>query len=86
MIDKVSGKVAYVVMSFGGFLGMGAEDHSIPWNKLTYDTNLGGFRTDITEQQVRGAPGFSRDRNYDWSDQTRERELYTYYGTRPYWE
>jgi hypothetical protein len=55
---------------------MGAEDHSIPWNKLTYDTNLGGFRTDITEQQLRGAPGFSRDRNYDWSDQNRERELY----------
>jgi len=86
MIDKISGKVAYAVMSFGGFLGMGAEDHSIPWNKLTYDTNLGGFRTDITEQQLRGAPGFSRDRNYDWSDQNRERELYTYYGTRPYWE
>jgi sporulation protein YlmC with PRC-barrel domain len=34
MIDKISGKVAYAVMSFGGFLGMGAEDHSIPWNKL----------------------------------------------------
>jgi len=50
MIDKLSEKVAYVVMSFGGFLGMGAEDHSIPWNKLTYDANLGGFRTDITEQ------------------------------------
>jgi hypothetical protein len=51
MIEKVSGRVAYAVMSFGGFLGIGAEEHSIPWNKLTYDTNLGGYRTDITEQQ-----------------------------------
>ena len=54
MIDKLSGRVAYAVMSFGGFLGMGAEEHSIPWGKLTYDTNLGGFRTDITSEQLQG--------------------------------
>ena len=86
MIEKVSGRVAYAVMSFGGFLGMGAEQHSIPWNKLTYDTNLGGYRTDITEQQLRGAPAFSRDANYDWSDRNRERELHSHYGARPYWD
>ena len=85
MIDKVSGQVAYAVMAFGGFLGMGTEQHSIPWNKLTYDTNLGGFRTDITEQQLRGAPAFSRDTNYDWSDRNRERELHDYYGSSYYW-
>src|SRR4030088_2364420 len=39
MIEKISGRVAYAVMSFGGFLGMGTEEHSVPWNKLTYDTN-----------------------------------------------
>src|SRR2546423_13479175 len=68
MIEKISGRVAYAVMSFGGFLGMGTEEHAIPWNKLTYDTNLGGYRTDITEQQLRGAPAFSRDRTYDWTE------------------
>lgn len=76
MIEKISGRVAYSVMSFGGFLGMGTEEHAIPWNKLTYDTRLGGYRTDITEQQLRGAPAFSRDRNYDWTDRSRERELH----------
>jgi hypothetical protein len=65
MIEKISGRVAYAVMSFGGFLGMGTEEHAVPWNKLTYDTNLGGYRTDITEQQLRGAPAFSRDSTYD---------------------
>jgi PRC-barrel domain len=54
MIEKISGKVAYAVMSFGGFLGLGEEEHAIPWNKLEYDTSLGGYRTDITEQQLRG--------------------------------
>jgi hypothetical protein len=85
MIDKFSGQVAYVVMSFGGFLGMGTEEHAIPWNKLTYDTSLEGFRTDITEQQLRGAPAYSRDPNYDWSDRNRERELHDYYGSSYYW-
>jgi len=85
MIEKISGRVAYSVMSFGGFLGMGTEDHAIPWNKLTYDTRLGGYRTDITEQQLRGAPAFSRDRNYDWTDRSRERELHDHYGAPYYW-
>jgi PRC-barrel domain len=79
MIEKVSGRVAYAVMSFGGFLGIGAEEHSIPWNKLTYDTHLGGYRTDIPEQQIRGAPDFSRDRDYDWNDLNRERELHSHF-------
>jgi sporulation protein YlmC with PRC-barrel domain len=85
MIDKMSGKVAYAVMSFGGFLGMGTEEHTIPWNKLKYDTSLGGYRTDITKEQLEGAPTFYRDRDYDWSDRERERGLYDYWGVPPYW-
>ena len=81
MIEKLSGRVAYAVMSFGGFMGIGADEHTVPWNKLTYDTNLGGYRTDITEDQLRGAPSFSRDRSYDWSDRNRERELHDYWRT-----
>ena len=56
MIEKIGGHVAYSVMAFGGFLGMGTEEHAIPWNKLTYDRRLGDYRTDITEQQLRAAP------------------------------
>src|SRR4051812_4602119 len=74
MIEKISGRVAYAVMSLGGFLGMGAEEHPVPWAKLNYDARLGGYRTDITEQQLRGAPNFARDPNYDWSDRDRERQ------------
>lgn len=85
MIDKVSGKVAYAVMSFGGFMGMGGDEHTIPWSKLNYDTSLGGYRTDITETQLRGAPAFSRERDYDWSDRERERELHDYWRAPFYW-
>jgi len=85
MIDKISGKVAYAVMSFGGFLGIGEEEHAIPWNKLDYDPELGGFRTDITEQQLVGAPKFYRERDYEWSDRARERELHDYWSAPYYW-
>ena len=43
MIDKKTGQVAYTVLSFGGFLGLGSEEYTLPWNKLDYDTNLSGF-------------------------------------------
>ena len=43
MIDKRSGKVAYAVMSFGGFLGMGEDYHPLPWSVLTYDTESRGL-------------------------------------------
>ena len=85
MIEKISGKVTYAVMSFGGFLGMGADEHTIPWNKLTYDTSLGGYRTDITEEQLRGAPSLSGDRDYDWKDRQREAELHDYWRSPYYW-
>ena len=31
MIEKMSGQVAYAVMSFGGFLGMAEEEHAVSW-------------------------------------------------------
>jgi PRC-barrel domain len=79
MIDKVTGKVAYAVMSFGGFLGIGDEHYPVPWPSLTYDTRLGGYRTAITEQQLRGAPKYRGD-EWDWQDSARGRKVYDYYG------
>jgi sporulation protein YlmC with PRC-barrel domain len=60
VIEKVSGHVIYAVTSFGGFLGLGSETHTIPWEQLHYDTTLGGYKTSITEDQLRKAPEFSR--------------------------
>jgi len=80
MIEKISGKVAYVVVSFGGLFGVEEDEHIIPWAKLNYDTSLGGYRTDITEEQVRGAPNFYRAEGYDWLDRDKERGLAEYYG------
>jgi len=85
MIDKLSGRVADTVASFGGFLGIGADEFTIPWNKLTYDPSLGGFRTDINPDQLKGSPTFYRENDYGWSDRQREQELFFYWGADPYW-
>jgi hypothetical protein len=56
MVDKHNGRVAYVVMSFGGFLGIGENYHPLPWAKLTYDTRLGGYVIDVDKDTLEGAP------------------------------
>ena len=84
MLDKVSGKVAYAVVSFGGFLGMGEDYYPMPWPSMKYDTNLGGYRVAITESQLKGAPKYNRSTHWDWSNRARDREVYDYYHT-PLW-
>jgi sporulation protein YlmC with PRC-barrel domain len=82
LIEKVSGRMVYVDVTFGGFLGLGIHHHTVPWEKLTYDTRLHGYRTDITEEQVRGAPAFYGDDEI-WPDKKREQELWDYWRDLP---
>ncbi len=60
MIDKASGKVAYVVMSFGGFLGIGEKYHPLPWEVLDYEPAIGGYRVDLDRDALIDAPSYSR--------------------------
>jgi hypothetical protein len=80
MIDKMTGKVSYAVLSFGGFLGIGDDHYPLPWQSLKYDTNLGGYRTGITETQLKGAPKYGNDNTWNWADPTKARSVNDYYG------
>ena len=80
MIDKVSGKVSYAVLGFGGFLGLGNDHYPLPWQSLKYDTALGGYRTGVTENQLRSAPKYRSDHDWNWGDPARNRALNDYYG------
>src|SRR5215210_3842880 len=82
LIEKVSGRVLYVDVTFGGFLGIGVHHHTIPWEKLAYDGELEGYRTDITESQVRGAPTFYGE-DQVWPDRKREQEMRAYWDNPP---
>src|SRR5712671_812936 len=85
MIDKLTGKVAYAVMSFGGFMGIGEDYYPLPWSLLTYNPQLGGYELNVSEDQLRGAPHYSKYDNWDWSDRTRGQKVFDYYKTAPYW-
>jgi hypothetical protein len=85
MIEKVSGRIPYAVVSFGSFMGLGGQEFTIPWGTLDYDTGLAGYRTDVTEERLRGAPDFPRDDRNAWVDRDREREFHDYWSVPYYW-
>jgi hypothetical protein len=85
MIDKVSGKVAYAVMSFGGFMGIGEDYYPLPWSLLTYNPKLEGYEVNIGEQQLKGAPKYSQHETWDWTDRARSNAINDYYNVPPYW-
>jgi hypothetical protein len=66
MVDNTSGEIAYAVLSFGGFLGIGSDHYPVPWKVLRYDEKLGGYRSDISENRLKGAPKHGSE-FYDWS-------------------
>jgi hypothetical protein len=83
MIDKVSGKVSYAVLSFGGFLGIGDDHYPLPWQSLKYDTALGGYVTTVDKAKIEGAPKYANDDSWNWADTKRTRSVNDYYGV-PY--
>ena len=84
LIDKVSGKAIYAVMSFGGFLGIGEKYHPLPWSTLHYDVSKGGYLVNLDKQKLEGAPTFGTDEDFKWSPDY-GRQVDEYYGAPSYW-
>jgi hypothetical protein len=78
MVNKRSGYVAYAVMSFGGWLGMGERYHPLPWSTLTYDTDLSGYRVSVSKDRLRNAPSYEAGHDVS-SDETYLRRLKEYW-------
>ena len=85
MIGKQSGKVAYALLSFGSFLGVGAMVHPIPWPMLDYDPDRDAYVVDLDKETLEKAPTLQVDR----ADRPRQRSddelVYAYYGQLPWW-
>jgi hypothetical protein len=84
MVDKISGQVAYAVMSFGGFLGMGESYHPLPWRVLKYDVRQNGYVVDLDQRRLDGAPSYTASNLPNWSDRTYGHRVDDYYGVPPY--
>jgi sporulation protein YlmC with PRC-barrel domain len=85
MLDVQSGRIAYVVMSSGGFLGIGDKLLAIPWSALTLDTTRKCFVLALSSERVKNAPGFDKDHWPSMADPTWASTVHEYYGRDPYW-
>jgi sporulation protein YlmC with PRC-barrel domain len=87
MLDTQSGRVAYAVLSFGGFLGMGDKLFAIPWRALTPSTTSDDkLVLDISKDKLEKAPGFDKKSWPDMADHRWGLDIYRYYGEKPYWD
>jgi sporulation protein YlmC with PRC-barrel domain len=86
MIDLETGRIAYVVLSFGGFLGMGEKLFAVPWSAMTVDLDRHCFILDVPKERLKDAPGFDKDNWPDFSDEAWGSQIYSFYQVTPYWE
>lgn len=78
MVDKLSGQVEYAVLSFGGLFGLGSDHYPLPWNKLDYDEELGGYVVDLDKDALEDAPHYDADREPRY-DRAYAEQIDTYY-------
>ena len=92
MIDLENGRVAYAILSFGGFLGLGNKLFAVPWEALAVRPHEHAFTLNVSKETLEKAEGFDKD---NWpltceqlATSTREwlGNIYTCYGYKPYWE
>jgi sporulation protein YlmC with PRC-barrel domain len=84
MLDINTGRIAYAVLSFGGFLGMADKLFAVPWNALKLDTSNKRFILNVDKERLESAPGFDKDDWPDMADPTWENSIHSYYGTTSY--
>jgi|SRR5579872_2128402 len=85
VIDSRDNKVAYAILSFGGFLGLGDKHFAIPWQALTLDPSQKIAILNIDKDRLKNAPGFDKDNWPDMTDSNWGAEIHNHYGYKPYW-
>lgn len=86
MLDVQRGRIAYAVMSVGGFLGIGDKLFAVPWSAMSLDVERKCFVLDANKERLDTAPGFDKDHWPTMADPTWAESIHEYYGSRPYWE
>ena len=79
MLDKPTGQVAYVVLSYGGIFGLGDKLFALPWNILSYDASSDCFRIPLNKEQLKNSPGFDKNHWPDMSSATFKESIHNYY-------
>ena len=86
VIDPRTGRVAYAVVAFGGFLSMGEKLFAIPFSALEYNVTKSDYVLDVSKEKLEAAPGFDKDHWPSMADEKWNRDVYRYSERQPYWE
>ena len=85
MLDVSAGKIAYAVLSFGGFLGMGDKLFAVPLEAMKLSPEEKRFILDVDKERLKQAPGFDKNNWPEASDRAFGTKVYNYYGYEPRW-
>ena len=87
VIDAKEGRLAYAVLSFGGFMGMGNKLFAMPWEAFEFATTENKLILNVDKEKLKAAPGFEKDAKWpDFADKIWGNSIYNYYGYAPYWK
>jgi hypothetical protein len=86
VLDAEAGRIAYAVLSFGGFLGMGEKYFAIPWNAFHFNLKENCAVLNVDKKKLENAPGFDKDNWPNMADSIWATSIYKHYGYTPYWE
>lgn len=86
VIDTKDNRVAYAILSLGGFWGMGDKQFAIPWEAIAFDISAKTAVLNVDKERLKNAPGFDRDQWPNMTDTTWGSQIHSHYGLTPYWE
>jgi sporulation protein YlmC with PRC-barrel domain len=86
VIDSRDSRVAYAILSFGGFLGVGHKHFAIPWQAIDFQAAEHHAILNVDKERLKNAPGFDNEDWPDMSDKAWEERVHAHYGRKPYWE
>ena len=87
VIDAKEGRLAYAVLSSGGFMGMGNRLFAMPWKAFEFASTEHKLILNVDREKLKAAPGFDKDAKWpDFADRSWGSTIHEYYGFAPYWK
>lgn len=80
------GRIAYAVLSYGGFMGLGIKLFAVPWSAFTWNSDKHYYVLSVDKETLKRAPGFDKQRWPDMANSKWHEDVYKYYNQKPYWQ
>ena len=82
VVDAQTGRVTYVALDFGGFLGIGDKLFAVPWHAFKFHSSTNGdyLVLNVTKEHLKTAPGFDKNHWPNMADPEWSKDVHTFYG------